>query len=207
METSELERRRRRGMVLVPSPFQGHITPMLQLGSILHSKGFSIHIAHTKFNSPNPSNFPHFTFLPLPDNLDCFDTSFHNLLNVISVVNTNCEAPFQEHMMKMVADEEVCGRQVACIIYDSIMNFVDAVAGRVKLPSIVLRTTTAAYMHSHNVMFQLLAENLIPLPGLYDLERVDLSKPPKFSLLVPLDRAILTFGPKLYGLNTFGPKP
>ncbi|KAL0390433.1 UNVERIFIED_CONTAM: UDP-glycosyltransferase 76E1 [Sesamum calycinum] len=67
-------------------------------------------------------------------------------------------------MMKMVADEEVCGRQVACIIYDSIMNFVDAVAGRLKLPSIVLRTTTAAYMHSHNVMFQLLAENLIPLP-------------------------------------------
>ncbi|KAL0285861.1 UNVERIFIED_CONTAM: UDP-glucose iridoid glucosyltransferase [Sesamum calycinum] len=106
METSGLERRRRRGVVLVPSPFQGHITPMLQLGSILHSKGFSIHIAHTKFNSPNPSNFPHFTFLPLPDNLECFDTSFHNLLNVISVVNANCEAPFQEHMMKMVADEE-----------------------------------------------------------------------------------------------------
>ncbi|KAL0418104.1 UNVERIFIED_CONTAM: UDP-glucose iridoid glucosyltransferase [Sesamum radiatum] len=164
METSGLERRRRRGVVLVPSPFQGHITPMLQLGSILHSKGFSIHIAHTKFNSPSPSNFPHFTFLPLPDNLECFDTSFHNLLNVISVVNTNCEAPFQEHMMKMVAEEEVCGRQVTCIIYDSIMNFVDAVAGRLKLPSIVLRTTTAAYMHSHNVMFQLLAENLIPLP-------------------------------------------
>ncbi|KAL0390435.1 UNVERIFIED_CONTAM: UDP-glucose iridoid glucosyltransferase [Sesamum calycinum] len=44
------------------------------------------------------------------------------------------------------------------------MNFVDAVAGRLKLPSIVLRTTTAAYMHSHNVMFQLLAEGFIPLP-------------------------------------------
>ncbi|KAK4441096.1 UDP-glucose iridoid glucosyltransferase [Sesamum alatum] len=165
METSGVERRRRRRrVVLVPYPFQGHITPMLQLGSILHSKGFSILIAHTKFSSPNPSNYPHFTFLPLSDNLDGFDTSFHNLLNVMSVINSNCEAPFEEHMMQMVAEEEVCGQQVACIIYDPIMKFADAVANRLKLPSIVLRTTSAAYMHSHIVMFQLLAENLIPLP-------------------------------------------
>ncbi|KAL2239749.1 UDP-glucose iridoid glucosyltransferase-like [Sesamum indicum] len=168
METSGVEKRR--GVVLVPCPFQGHITPMLQLGWILHSKGFSIHIAHTKFNSPNPSNLPHFTFLPLSDYLDGCDTSFHNLLNVMSVINTNCEAPFQEYMMKMVGEEEVCGQPVACIIYDSIMQFAEAVANRLKLPSIVLRTTTAAYMHSHNVMFQLLAENLVPLPAESQLE-------------------------------------
>ncbi|KAL0460559.1 UNVERIFIED_CONTAM: UDP-glycosyltransferase 76E1 [Sesamum latifolium] len=70
-------------------------------------------------------------------------------------------------MMKMLAEEEVCGQLVACIVYDSFMKFADAVANRLKLPSIVLRTTTAAYMHSHNVMFQLLAEDLIPLPGLF----------------------------------------
>ncbi|KAL0460560.1 UNVERIFIED_CONTAM: UDP-glucose iridoid glucosyltransferase [Sesamum latifolium] len=170
MEISGVERRRR--VVLVPySLLQGHITPMLQLGCILHSKGFSIHIAHTKFNSPNPSNFPHFTFLPLlPDNLEGFDTSFHNQLNVMSVVNTNCEAPFQEHMMKLVAEEEVCGQLVACIVYDSIMKFADAVANRLKLPSIMVRTTTAAYIHSKIVMFQLLAENLIPLPESSQLE-------------------------------------
>ncbi|KAK4441095.1 UDP-glucose iridoid glucosyltransferase [Sesamum alatum] len=159
METSSgLERRRR--VVLVPCPFQGHITPMLQLGAILHSKGFSILVAHTKFNSPNPSNYPHFTFLTLPDNLDGFDTSFDNLVNAISVINTNCEAPFEEHMVQMVAEEE----QVACIIYDSIVKFAEVVADRLKLPSIVLRNINAAYMHSHLVIFKLLAENLIPLP-------------------------------------------
>ncbi|KAL0436803.1 UNVERIFIED_CONTAM: UDP-glycosyltransferase 76E1 [Sesamum radiatum] len=62
-------------------------------------------------------------------------------------------------MMKMVAEEEVCGQLVACIIYDSIMKFADAVANRLKLPSIVLR-----------IMFQLLAENLIPLPESSQLE-------------------------------------
>nr|XP_048325483.1 UDP-glycosyltransferase 76B1-like [Ziziphus jujuba var. spinosa] len=35
---------------------------MLQLANILYSKGFSISIIHTSFNSPNPSNYPHFTF-------------------------------------------------------------------------------------------------------------------------------------------------
>ncbi|KAM3739890.1 hypothetical protein ACB098_08G056900 [Castanea mollissima] len=60
---------RSRRLVLLPCPFQGHINPMLQLGTILHSKGFSITITHTEFNSPNPSNHPNFKFLPIPDGL------------------------------------------------------------------------------------------------------------------------------------------
>ncbi|KAK6122116.1 hypothetical protein DH2020_044141 [Rehmannia glutinosa] len=152
METTELKH-----VVLVPYPFQGHITPMLQLGSILHAKGFSITIAHTKFNSPNPSNQPKFTFLPLSDNLDGYDTSFYNILNAISVMNKNCESSFEEYIVGMKG-------KVGCIIYDSIMKFVDVVANKLKLPTIVLRTTTAAYMQSHIVMFQLVAQKLIPLP-------------------------------------------
>ncbi|KAK6145294.1 hypothetical protein DH2020_022114 [Rehmannia glutinosa] len=156
METTELKH-----VVLVPYPFQGHITPMLQLGSILHAKGFSITIAHTKFNSPNPSNQPKFTFLPLSDNLDGYDTSFYNILNAISVMNKNCESSFEEYIVGMKG-------KVGCIIYDSIMKFVDVVANKLKLPTIVLRTTTAAYMQSHIVMFQLVAQKLIPLPVIWN---------------------------------------
>lgn len=43
-------------LVLITPPLKCHITPMLQLGTILHLKGFSITITHTYFNSPNPSN-------------------------------------------------------------------------------------------------------------------------------------------------------
>ncbi|PIM99799.1 UDP-glucuronosyl and UDP-glucosyl transferase [Handroanthus impetiginosus] len=161
MEKLGFERRRR--VVLVPYPFQGHITPMLQLGSIFHSKGFSITIAQTKFNSPNPSNYPEFTFLPLSDNLDNYDTSFYNILNVISIMNTNCEGSFEDYMVEMLGEEDVQG-EVACIVYDPIMNFVNVVANKLNLPTIMLKTTPATYTQSQVVMFQLLEEKLIPLP-------------------------------------------
>ncbi|KAK4492073.1 hypothetical protein RD792_002870 [Penstemon davidsonii] len=160
MET--IRPRRTRRVVLVPYPYQGHMTPMLQLGSILHSKGFSIIIAHTKFNSPNPSNYPEFTFLPLSDTMEGFDTSFYNMLNVISTINTKCEASFHDYMVQLLDEEEVLG-EVACIIYDSIMHFVDVVATSLKIPTMVLRTNTAAFMHSHITLFQLLEDKAIPL--------------------------------------------
>ncbi|PPD70856.1 hypothetical protein GOBAR_DD32266 [Gossypium barbadense] len=58
----EMEQRKGRRLVLFPLPLQGHINPMFDLANILHSRGFSITIIHTTFNSPNPSNYPHFTF-------------------------------------------------------------------------------------------------------------------------------------------------
>ncbi|KAL3829065.1 hypothetical protein ACJIZ3_017867 [Penstemon smallii] len=150
-------------VVLVPYPYQGHMTPMLQLGSILHSQGFSIVVAHTEFNSPKTSDNPEFTFLPLSDNLSDFDTSFYNMLNIISAMNTNCKASFQDYLVQMMEEEELCG-DVACIIYDSILHFVDDVATRLKIPTIVLRTNGAAYMHSHSTVLQLVAEKVFPLP-------------------------------------------
>lgn len=152
---------KRRRVVLVPYPFQGHLTPMLQLGSILYEKGFSITVAHTKFNSPNPSNYPNFTFFPLSDNLHGHDTSFHNLLNAMKVMITNCKVSFEEQMVRMVEE----GEEVACVIYDNIMRFVDSAANSLKLPSIVLRTTSAAYMHSHLALFQLSDDKRLPLTG------------------------------------------
>ncbi|KAI3448590.1 hypothetical protein Pfo_005255 [Paulownia fortunei] len=155
--------RRRQRLVLVPFPFQGHITPMLQMGAILHSRGFSITIAHTELNSPNPSNNPEFIFLPLSDKLAGCDTSFNNMLKVISDMNTNCKVPFQDHVVQMLEEQQLQG-EVACIIYDALMHFVDVVANDLKLPTIVLRTTNAAYIHSCHVMLQLLAEKLVPVP-------------------------------------------
>lgn len=152
---------RRRVVVLVPYPFQGHVTPMLQLGSMLDDKGFSVAVAHTRFNSPNPKNYPNFTFLALSDNLDGCDTSFYNSLNVMIAINANCEASFQEHMVGMLE----AGEEVACVVYDNIMRFVDGVAGRLKLPTVVLRTNSAAFMYSHVAVFQLATDKCLPLPG------------------------------------------
>lgn len=66
-DSTLLKPRLGRRLVLFPVPLQGHINPMLQLASILHSNGFSITILHTHFNSPNLFNYPHFTFQQFPE--------------------------------------------------------------------------------------------------------------------------------------------
>ncbi|GMN23971.1 hypothetical protein TIFTF001_000362 [Ficus carica] len=88
---------RSRRLVLVPCPYQGHINPMLQLGTVLHSRGFSMTIAHTIFNSPNPQNHPNCRFLPLQDGLSQYlmcsrcrhqsEASEHHLKAVDSLSN------------------------------------------------------------------------------------------------------------------------
>ncbi|XP_051131011.1 UDP-glycosyltransferase 76E1-like [Andrographis paniculata] len=165
MEKTEWRRKR---VVLVPYPFQGHITPLLQLGSVLRSHGFSITVLQTNFNSLDPSDHPYFTFLTLPDGLEGYDFYFNNILMMTSVMNANCKAPFEEHMSRMLEEED--GGEVACIIYDSLMKFVDIVAPKLKVPTIVFRVNPAAFTHSLVILSEFLQQKLIPLPESSDLD-------------------------------------
>ncbi|XP_022894030.1 UDP-glucose iridoid glucosyltransferase-like [Olea europaea var. sylvestris] len=150
-------------VVLVPFPYQGHITPMLQLGSILNSRGFSITVAHTEFNSPDPLDHPEFVFLPLPDNLSGCETSYISSLKGISAMNVNSKERFHEYMVEMLEKQPQNGL-VSCIVYDNLMHFVNEVATLLKLPTVVLRPNSAAYLRSLQFIIQLQADNLIPLP-------------------------------------------
>nr|GMD64401.1 UDP-glucose iridoid glucosyltransferase-like [Ipomoea batatas] len=93
---------KRRRVVLVPYPFQGHITPMLQLGSILHSRGFSVTVAHPQYNSPPPSAHPQLEFHSLYDGLAGYDMSFYNLLAAIYAMNENCKASLEEYLVHAI---------------------------------------------------------------------------------------------------------
>ncbi|CAK9165231.1 unnamed protein product [Ilex paraguariensis] len=132
------KRNGRRRLVLFPLPFQGHINPMLQLANILHSNGFSITIIHTTFNFPNPSNHPHFTFVPISDGLSETEASNPDLIALLSVLNLKCVKPFEDCLAKLLAD--VSEEPITCLISDAILPFTRAVAERLKLPRIVLRT-------------------------------------------------------------------
>ncbi|XVF46600.1 hypothetical protein PTKIN_Ptkin03bG0040300 [Pterospermum kingtungense] len=158
-------RRSRRRLVLVPLPFQGHITPMLQLGSILHSKGFSITVVHTEFNSPSPSNHPEFRFVSLPDSLSEEVISSGNLVVLISLLNVNCQAPFKDCLVKMVDQLDKENEDIACIIYDEYMYFSEAAAKHVKLPSMVLRTICASAYIPRSAIRQLKTDGTLTLKG------------------------------------------
>nr|XP_043638222.1 UDP-glucose iridoid glucosyltransferase-like [Erigeron canadensis] len=178
-------RTRGKPLVLVASPFQGHMTPMLQLGSVLHSKGFSITIVHTKLNSPDPSNHPEFTFLPLFDNFLAIDASA-NFTKFCEVLNNNCKMQLQDHLTRKIkegkeANDEM--NQRITIIHDNIMYFVEEVASNLNLPSIVFRSSSASYMPAFLALPKLHAQGQLPVqdsmlqklvPELYPLRYKDL---------------------------------
>ncbi|XWS74068.1 hypothetical protein CRYUN_Cryun02cG0183600 [Craigia yunnanensis] len=173
-----------RRLVLVPCPFQGHINPMLQLGTLLHANGFSITVAHTKFNFPNPDNHPDFTFLQMLDALFDRDASSMDITDVISCLNISCKAPLQKSLTQIIErDEEDHSSKLPCIVYDGSMYFAEAVAHELELPSIMFRTTSAATMLTYYSCPQLQKEGYIPLqdatsltlvPGLHPLRFKDL---------------------------------
>lgn len=151
-------------LVLVPCPYQGHINPMLQLGTFLHSRGFSITIVHTHFNSPNPSNHPEFTFLPIPDGLTEHEILSGNLVAILLALNANCKASFQQCLTQLMEQEP---QNSISIIYDDIMYFSEAVANYLNIPSIVLRTVSITNFVARSTVLQLLSKGSFPFPGMY----------------------------------------
>ncbi|KDP42171.1 hypothetical protein JCGZ_02901 [Jatropha curcas] len=178
---------RRRHAVLVPCPFQGHISPMLQLGTILQSKGFSIIVVHTKFNSPNSSDHPEFVFQSIPDGLSSQEIVSGNLLEIILALNQNCKIPFQECLPRIMARKDSDG-EINCIIYDELMYFSEAVANQLKVPSIVLRTISAAACTARVAILQLKAKGSIPFPDSVSKELVPELDPLRFKDL-PISRS------------------
>ena len=135
---------RNQRLVLVPCPYQGHINPMLQLAKALHSKGFSITIAHTVFNSPN-NGHPDFTFVALPDGLSGCEFTSTDPLSTVLAINENCRAEFKACVQRVIEQAESRGEAgTAWVIADEFMFFAEDVANELALPSAVLRTTSAA---------------------------------------------------------------
>lgn len=163
----EMPKRTPRGqrLVLVPCPYQGHINPMLQLGKFLHSKGFSITIVHTHFNSPSPSNHPEFIFLPIPDGLTVPLVSSGNIIAILLALNANCKSSFLQCLTTQVMKQEP-EKKITCIIYDEFMYFSEPVANHLNIPSIILRTTSAANFLARTTVIDLHSKGLIPFPGM-----------------------------------------
>ena len=137
---------------------------MLQLGTILHSKGFSITIAHAKTNGPDPSNHPDLDFQAFAKDLPELDP-FGDVIGFITDLNTGCKSLFTE-WLGQIMDQKEPGNQVACIIYDTLMYFAEAVASDMKIPSIVLRTSSASYLLAYHAIPRLKEEGFFPFQGI-----------------------------------------
>ncbi|XP_021763872.1 UDP-glycosyltransferase 76B1-like [Chenopodium quinoa] len=137
-----------RRLLLFPAPFHGHLNPMLQLATLLYSKGFSITIIQTPYNPINPTDFPHFTFCSFYNSLlESYSKSLPpDSFTIISVMETCCE-PFRDCLSQILreaaaADIDTDARKepVAALIADPMWTFVGSVTASINLPRMVLRT-------------------------------------------------------------------
>nr|XP_028954952.1 UDP-glucose iridoid glucosyltransferase-like [Malus domestica] len=176
------ERREREGgvkrLVLFPCPYQGHINPMLQLGSFLHSKGFSITVIHTQFNSPNPSTHPEFTFFPIQDGLTAEEISSGNVLAFLLAINANCKASFRQCLTQVMEQEP--DNKITCAIRDDLMYFTEAVAKDLNIPNIMLRTSSVTNVLARTAVPQLHSKGHIPFPDSQSLNPVPDFHPLRF---------------------------
>ncbi|GLT43789.1 hypothetical protein SLA2020_177200 [Shorea laevis] len=152
---NQIEPRMGRRLLLFPLPLQGHINPMMHLANILYSKGFSITIIHTNFNSPNRSNYPHFTFHFVNENLSDGEKSALDIAAIVQLLNIRCVRPFHDCLVKLLSD--VSEEPIVCLISDAICHFTHAVANELKLRRMVLRTGGATSLHVFSA-FPLLKE-------------------------------------------------
>ncbi|XP_010452499.1 PREDICTED: UDP-glycosyltransferase 76C5 [Camelina sativa] len=163
-------------VILFPFPLQGCINPMIQLAKILHSRGFSITVIHTRFNAPKASNHPLFTFLEIPDGLSETEKRTNNTKLLITLLNRNCESPFRDCLTKLLqpldsetGDEK---QRISCLIDDSGWMFAQPLAQSLKLPRLVLNTYQVSFFRNHFVLPKLRREMYLPLQDSEQEDRV-----------------------------------
>ncbi|KAL9231402.1 hypothetical protein vseg_006634 [Gypsophila vaccaria] len=160
---SEVTKMRRR-ILLFPLPLQGHITPMLNLANILHSKGFSITIIHTHYNSPNPTHFPHFNFHFLEDGLPKNTVlTFESLAAVLSALKVTCIKKLQECLSKILSADDTNQEAVACLISDPLWSFAGSVAQSFNLPRMSVRTGSVSAFVVYDSLPSLRQKGYFPL--------------------------------------------
>ncbi|KAM1341723.1 hypothetical protein ACFX13_006230 [Malus domestica] len=114
--------------------------------------------------------------------------SSHNFIDAISGFNVNCKSPLQGSLARKMEKEDR-NSKISCIIYDEYMYFSEEVANHLGLRSIILTTSTAANMLTHQAIPRLLKHDHIPIQDSMMLELV-----PGLQLLRFKDLPISNFG-------------
>jgi len=108
---------RRRRVLLFPVPFQGHLTPMLQLAGALHARGgggLGVTVFYAAFNAPDPARHPAaFRFVPVGEGVPSADLlpsgSDADFAGALLRLNDHLREPFRDRLRQALAEEEEGG--------------------------------------------------------------------------------------------------
>jgi hypothetical protein len=116
---------------------------MFHLAGLLHARGFAVTVFHTDSNGPDPSSHPEFDFVAVPDGMPAAKQEVVKVIEHILALNRSCEEPFRERLAALL---EAPGARddVACLVADSHLLTLMNVARRQGVPTLALRTGSAA---------------------------------------------------------------
>ncbi|KAL6639587.1 hypothetical protein ACP70R_023317 [Stipagrostis hirtigluma subsp. patula] len=178
---------RRARVVLVPLPFQGHLSPMLQLAGALHSRGLAVTVLHTAFNAPDPARHPALSFVAVPDAVPDAAAATNDGIAMVLALNGAMEASghVRDALASLLQSAEP---RVACVVIDATLTAAQKAAAGLGMPTLVLHTGSAAcfrlfrsydMLHSKGYLPATESNLYLPVKELPPLQVRDLFNPNK----------------------------
>ncbi|XP_008779905.2 7-deoxyloganetin glucosyltransferase-like [Phoenix dactylifera] len=172
--------------VLIPFPAQGHVTPMLKLAKLLHSRGFYITFVNTHFNQnrllrsgaiSSLDSLSEFRFQSIPDGLPPTDKdATQDIPSLCDSIPKNCIPPFRD-LITELNDPSSPTPAVSCIVSDGAMSFTLDVAKELRIPEVLFWTPSACGVMGYLHYQHLIERGIFPLKDASDLTNGYLETP------------------------------
>ncbi|AQK56475.1 7-deoxyloganetin glucosyltransferase [Zea mays] len=165
-KTSMMGSNARPHAVLIPYPAQGHVTPLLQLAKVLHSRGFFVTYVNSEYNhrrllrsrgADSLAGLDDFRFETIPDGLPpsgSDDDVTQDIPALCESLSRSGAAPFRDLLARL---NGMPGRPpVTCVVLDNFMSFAQRVASEMGILAVVFCTMSACgfmgYLHFKELM-------------------------------------------------------
>ncbi|KAE8797652.1 Cytokinin-O-glucosyltransferase 2 [Hordeum vulgare] len=157
--------------VCLPAPAQGHITPMLKLAKILHTRGFYVTFVNTEFNhrrllrSRGPAalnGLPDFRFASMPDGLPPSDADATQEVGGLCYSIMTAFLPHFMALLGRLGDPSSGVPPVTCLVVDGVMSFGYDAAKEIGVPCAALWTSSACGFMGYRHYRQLIEQGFVP---------------------------------------------
>ena len=159
--------------VLVPAAAQGHVTPMLKLGKILHCWGFHVTFVNTEYNHRRLlrsrgagalDGLPGFRFATIPDGLPPSDADVtQDGASLCRSTAETCLPHFRSLLAELNASTDA--PPVTCVVGDDVMSFTLEAAREIGVPCALLWTSSTCGYVGYRYYRTLIDEGVFPLKG------------------------------------------
>ncbi|KAH0689332.1 hypothetical protein KY289_016690 [Solanum tuberosum] len=155
--------------VLLPYPSQGHVTPMMSLAKLLHSRGFHITFVNTEFNHSrliqskgvdSVKGLLDFKFATIPDGMPPSDeNATQDITLLCDMTRKTCLVPFKKLLTKLNSGEVP---PVSCVISDGVMTFGIKAAQDLGIPDVTFWTASVCAFVGYLHYRQLIKRGIFP---------------------------------------------